>query len=375
MKITSVKTFALEHPLKRGTGPSTYYYHARNTLLVKLETDDGAVGWGETANFGGVRALIEQVYAPALTGRNPLEHRKLWRELWGPNFGNGLALGAVDMALDDLRGKALGVPVADLYGGRLRDRVMAYASAMNYIEGEDPVEQYPREAKTMVARGFGALKMRIGGLPMRHDLAAVSAVRDAVGPDIKLMADGNGAYSLATAIRMGRELERLGLYWFEEPLPQSTPDYSGYETLAATLDIAIAAGEGLTSRGMFKDFIARRAADIVQPDVSLAGGIGECLFVAEMAKLYGVLAMPHCWAGGIVIAATVQLLSLVPDASWARTTEPPMLELDMVENPFQDDILVEPLQISNGFVTVPTTPGLGVSIDEAKLKRYMRQVS
>jgi D-galactarolactone cycloisomerase len=370
MKITSIKTYRLQHSLPYPTGPSTYFYTSRDTLLIKIETDEGLVGWGETAAFGGVRTVIEQQYAPILIGQNPLEHRRLWRQLWGPNFGNGIALGGVDIALHDLRGKALNQSIADLYGGRLRDRVPAYASAMNYIKGRDPVEQYPQEAREMVARGFRALKMRIGALPLRHDLAAVAAVREAVGPDIKLMADGNGAYTLPTAIQMGRELERLGLHWFEEPLPQNTPHYAGYDVLTDKLDIAIAAGEGLDSRGAFDTFIARRAADIVQPDVSLCGGIAETLFIAELARLRGLQCMPHCWAGALVIAATVQLLSLLPVTSWARETETPMLELDMVENPFRDELLVTPLQIQDGFVAVPTGAGLGVEINEDMVRHY-----
>ena len=370
MKITAVKTYQLQHALPHAVGPSTLYYTARSSLIVKLETDAGLVGWGETAAFGGVRALIEQQYASTLLGRNPLEHRQLWRELWGPNFGNGIALGGLDIALHDLRGKALNQSISDLYGGRLRDRVPAYASAMNYVRGCDPAEQYPAEARAMLARGFRAMKMRIGGQPIRRDLAAVAAVREAVGPDVKLIADGNGAYTLPAAIRMGRELEALGLHWFEEPLPQNAPHYAGYDVLSDKLDIAIAAGEGLDSRAAFHTFLARRAADIVQPDVSLCGGIGECLFIAELARLHGVQCVPHCWAGALVIAATVHLLSLLPDTSWARETETPMLELDMVENPFRDELLVTPLQIADGFVAVPTGPGLGVDVDEDVLRRY-----
>lgn len=373
MKITRVSTHVLHHPLPRGTGPSTYYYRSRNTLIIKLETDEGAVGWGETVVFGGIRSLIEDVYAPILVGQNPVEFRRLWRALWGPNFGNGMALGGVSIALDDLRGKALGLPIAELYGGRLRDRVMAYASAMNYIDGEDPLEQYPREARALVAQGFKAMKMRLGGQPLRKDVAVAAAVREAVGPDIKLMADGNGAYSLGSAIQMGRELERLGYDWFEEPLPQSVPEYAAYDRLADTLDIPIAACEGLTSRGQFREAIARGAMDIVQPDVCLAGGVGECLFISEMARLWGIPSMPHCWAGGPVIAATAHLVSLLPDASWARTTEPPMVEFDMVENPFREQLLKQPLEVKDGAITVPTAPGLGIEIDEDKLAFYARR--
>jgi D-galactarolactone cycloisomerase len=373
MKITAIKTYLLKHPMTRPTGPSNFLYRVRTTLIIKIETDEGIAGWGETVAFAGIRALIEEQYAAILVGRDPRDHRALWRELWGQNFGNGMALGGVSIALDDLRGKVLGVPVFELYGGRLRSRVKAYASAMNYIEGENPAEYYPKEATRLVDEGFTALKMRIGGQSIPQDLAAIKAVRKAVGPDIKLMADGNGAYTLGSAMRMGRELEQEGYYWFEEPLPQSTPDYAGYEVLTAKLDIPIAACEGLTSRGQFKEAISRRAMAIVQPDVALAGGIGECLFVAELARLWGIACMPHCWAGGLVIAASTHLLSLLPDASWARHTEEPMLELDQVENPFRDHLFSTAVEIKAGYVTVPTMPGLGVVVDEERLKFYAQE--
>lgn len=369
MKITDVNTYHLRHRLPRAIGPSTMLYPFRESILVKIGTDEGLVGWGETASIGGTREIIQKHLGALLIGRNPLDHRQLWRELWGPNFGNGLAVGAVDIALHDLRGKAFNLPITDLYGGRLRDRVPAYASAMNYTEGLDPEQQYPHEAAELVDRGFRALKMRIGGQPPRCDLAAVTAVRKEVGPEIKLMTDGNGAYTLSTAIDVGRELERLDFEWFEEPLPQA--DYPGYEVLTAKLDIAIAAGEALPSRGTFKEVITRRAMDIVQPDVSLCGGIGECLFIAEMARLWGMPCVPHCWGGAVVIAATLHLLALLPDPSWARTTETPMLELDVYENPFRDELTTEPIQIGlDGSVAVPAGAGLGIEINEDVVAHY-----
>ncbi|MDB6170665.1 MAG: yitF [Verrucomicrobia bacterium] len=371
MKITAVRTYVLKHPMSRPTGPANHYFRVRTTLLVKIETDTGAAGWGETVALAGNRSLIDDQYAPLLVGRSPLDARPLWRELWGQNFGNGMTLGAVSMALDDLRGKALNLPVAELYGGRLRSRVPVYASGLNYIEGEKPIDYYPREAEELAAQGFRAIKMRLGGQPHPLDLAAATAVRKVVGPDVKLMADGNGAYALGTAIRMGRELEQLDYYWFEEPLPQGTPHYAGYEILTAKLDIPIAGLEGITSRGAFKEAIERRKVAIVQPDVALAGGIGECLFVAEMARLWGMQCMPHCWAGGLVIAASVHLLALLPDASWGRTTETPMLELDRVENPFRDQLFRRAVEVKDGFATVPTTPGLGVEVDEERLAYHV----
>src|SRR5215210_7018597 len=129
MKITQIETIYVKAPLPYATGPSTWYYTERDALLIKISTDEGLVGWGETAALAGVRYIIERQIGPALIGEDPREHRKLWRRMWGMNFGDGMAVGGVDIALHDLWGKALGVPIYALYGGRLRDRVPAYASS------------------------------------------------------------------------------------------------------------------------------------------------------------------------------------------------------------------------------------------------------
>lgn len=369
MKITSVKTYRLKHKLPSAVGCSTLLYSERDALLVKISTDEGLVGWGETAPLGGVRGLIEEQLAPMLIGQDPLQHRKLWRQIWGPNFGNGLAVGAVDTALHDLRGKILKLPVAELYGGRLRDRIPVYASALNYTEGRDAQKQYPEDAAALVKRGYRAMKMRLGRYGPKHDVAVAEAVREAVGPDIKLMADGNGAYTLPTSIRVGRELDRLGFYWFEEPLPEA--HYAGYPELRQKLQIALAGGEVLDSRGVAKDLLCKQAFDIIQPDLSLCGGIGECLFVAEMASLWSVQCNPHCWGGAITIAATLHVLSLLPDATWGHSAESPMLELDLIENPFRDRLATRPPETTkDGYMEVPKGPGLGIEIDEEMVKRY-----
>lgn len=370
MKITAVHTYHVEHRLPRRTGPSTYLYPLRTTLLVRIETDAGLVGWGETAPIGAVQELIAQRLGPSLLGQDPLAHRLLWRQLWGANFGDPLAVAALDIALHDLRGKALGLPITDLYGGRLRNQVPAYASAMNYIEGRQAADHYPDEAAQLVAQGFRHLKMRLGGEPLAHDIAAAAAVRARVGADIRLMADANGAYTPAHAIRMGRALEELDFAWFEEPLPQ--PHYAGYEVLTDKLDIPIAGGEALGSRGAFKELLQRRGVDIIQPDVSLCGGFAECLFVAELARLYATPAIPHCWGGAIVVAATLHLLALLPDASWSRTTDTPLLELDTLENLFRDRLADRDFRIqADGMLAVPTGPGLGIEIDEDLIRHHL----
>jgi len=365
LKITSVKTYLLRHRLKRPSGASVSVPlpTKREALLVKIETDEGLVGWGETAPISGARGTIENHLAPRLIGRNPLAYRRLWREMWGPNFGNGLAVGGVETALNDLRGKALNLPVAELFGGRFRDRVPVYVSALNYVETPEIEEEYPQVAAEMVARGHQAIKMRLGRYSVAREALVAAKVRETVGPDVKLLADGNGAYTLASALRMAHHLRDLDFAYFEEPLPQVTPNYTGYEELRRKMPLPLAGGEGLDSRAAGKALIDRRCFDIIQPDISLCGGLGEALFIAEMAALSGVRCIPHCWGGDIVIAASAHLLSLLPEPHWGLPTDTPMLEIDQ-------GLASEPLNVRDGFITVPTGPGLGIEINEEVVRKY-----
>ena len=371
LKITAVTTFKLLHKLQRpfGVSVSVPLNQTRSVLIVKIETDAGIVGWGETAPISGARGTIDDDLTPKLIGKNPLHYRRLWRNLWGANFGNGLAVGAVDMALNDLRGKALGLPVAGLFGGRVRDRVPVYGSTMNYIEGETPEELYPRQAAARVQEGFRALKMRLGRYSVTREARVASAVREAVGPDVRLMVDGNAAYTLRSAVQMGRVLDELNFDFFEEPLPQS-PRYAGYSELRKKLPLPLAGGEAVDSRIAAKDLIDDRAVDIIQPDAALCGGIGEALFIAEMAALSGIRCIPHCWGGAISIAASVQLLSLLHDPHWGLPTDTPLLELDLSENPWRTELVNEPFHVIDGQITVPKTPGLGIEVNEDCIRKY-----
>jgi D-galactarolactone cycloisomerase len=229
-------------------------------------------------------------------------------------------------------------------------------------------KQYPEDAARLVADGFRALKVRLGGESLEVDIEAAVNLRDAVGPDVRLMVDGNGGYTLGPAIRMGRELDRLGYYFFEEPLPQA--GYAGYPELTAALEIPIAAGEVLNSRAEAQQLVERRAMRIIQPDVSLCGGISEGLFIAELARLSGIQCIPHCWGGALVTAATLQLLSLLPDPTVSRTPDPPMIELGVYENPFRDELVAQPPRQEDGFVKVPTGPGLGVNVIREVIERF-----
>ncbi|MCH2210542.1 MAG: mandelate racemase/muconate lactonizing enzyme family protein [Fuerstiella sp.] len=371
LKITSVKTFQLEHQLRRpfGVSVSVPLSRTRAALMVKIETDAGITGWGETSPINGARGTIDEHLTPILVGQNPLHYGRLCRELWGANFGNGIAQGAVDVALNDLRGQALGLPVAELFGGRLRDRVPVYGSTMNYVEGEEPESLFPREAVTRVREGYKALKMRLGRYSVAREAKVARAVRDAVGPDIRLMVDGNAAYTLRSAVQMGRILDDLNFEFFEEPLPQS-PRYAGYPELREKLSLPLAGGEVVDSCIAAKELIDRRAFDIIQPDATLCGGIGNALFISRMAALSGIPCVPHCWGGAISIAASVHLLSVLPDPHGGFPTDTPMLEFDLSENPWRTEIVSQPFRPVDGEITVPTAPGLGIEVREDVIREY-----
>jgi D-galactarolactone cycloisomerase len=184
-----------------------------------------------------------------------------------------------------------------------------------------------------------------------------------------MMADGNAGYTFPRAIEMGKILERLGFIWFEEPVHQRE-GYAGYETLRASLDIALAAGEILESRSAAIAFLARGCADIVQPEPVICGGVAETLWIADLAGVHSIAAMPHTSNNAIGIAAGLQALACLPDPNRSPASDELYLEFGMDDNPHRTGLLSSGLTFDNGWVTVPTGPGLGVEVDEAYLQKH-----
>ncbi len=367
LRITAVETLHTRYKLSRPTGPAGAFNAERQSLVIKLTTDAGLVGWGETYALAGVRAAIRDVLAPLLIGRDPFDRRMIWQQGWDATFGNGFALGGVDIAMHDVCGKALGVPVHQLYGGAVRAHVPVYASGLCYFPDTDPASYWLDEACGLYAHGFvRGIKMRIGRFPPEHELPLIGRVREALPPTVKLMVDAWGSYTPAAAVRVGRELHSLGIYWYEEPLPQA--GYAGYPELCAALDIAVAGGEMLESRAGFKASIDAHAFDIAQPDICICGGIAETLFVGDMARLAGLQCAPHSWNGAIMNVATLHVAALLPDPTRMTGIESPMLEFDTTENPCMSEELVDPLSLEDGCFAVPMGPGLGVEVDEARIR-------
>jgi D-galactarolactone cycloisomerase len=362
--IDRAEVLVLTHRLSRtrifGTGSNV----TRDSVVVRLEDGDGLVGWGETYLVGGAaeaaRALADGLIgqdadgaAADLTTR-PGVHR------W--------ALGAVSMALDDLRARRRGVPVSDLYGPRRRDKVRAYASSRGYLGGLSPEAAWTDEALTTWDEGFRAIKLRIGRDPVDDEIAAIERVVAAV-PPMTWMADGNGAYDLDDSRRLAAALEALRFRWLEEPLP--TSDYAAYAPLAGELTIPLAGGEILESATDAEPFLRGGSFDLVQPDVSICGGIGGVLDIAAAANAAGRFAVPHACSGAIALAATLHILAVLPLPPDAPAWAEPILEHDVGENPIRTDILTEPLTLDDGWMTIPAGPGLGIDIDEVALRRLV----
>jgi len=367
MGITSADVYTVVHEFAPRRGPSDSFGSSHAYCLVKLTDADGATGWGETYLRTGMAAVLEEL-ARLIIGVRPGDARATWLDLWSSGE-HPFATSALSIALDDLRGHEAGVSVAELYGGRRRDRVRAYAAHQGYVEGEDPATSWPRDAAEAIEAGFTALKFRVGRYSIGHEIAILERLIAGLPAGTTLLADASGAYSPRAAIRMGRELERLGFAWFEGPLYE-WEGYVGYEQLPRSLDIAIAGAEVTLSRAQLREQLDRGCFDIIQPDAVICGGIGEALFYANLARLHAVQAVPHTSGGAIGIAAGLQVISLLPDPTRSPTTESPLLEVGTGENPWRTDVLSRGWQLRDGWVDIPTGSGLGIEVDEGFVRRH-----
>ena len=371
MAVASAEIFTLVHEFAPRRGPADAWGGSHAYCLVKLTDTDGAAGWGETYLRPGIPGILEDL-GRGLIGRDPAAVREAWAEVWASGE-YPFAASALSIALDDLRGRRAGVSVATLFGGRRRERVRAYAAHQGYVEGVDPAESWPADARFALDEGFTAFKVRIGRFPMAHEVATLEALRRDLPRDVTLLSDASGAYTPRTAIQMGRHLERLGFAWFEGPLYE-WEGYVGYELLPPALGIAVAGAEVTLSRIAILEQLRRGCFDIIQPDPVICGGIGEALFYAELARLHAVATVPHTSGGAIGIAAALQLISLLPDPTRSPTTDAPLLEVGTGENPWRTHVLTDGWQVRDGWVNIPAGPGLGIEVDEAFVRRHAREI-
>lgn len=365
MAIERVEVFVVHFPVEPLRAVSIAPIPVHDFVYLKLTDSDGLTGWGESYRIPGMTGILRDL-APVVLGRDPLQARRLSADVLLASE-HSWAASAYAIALDDLRGRRLGVPVHALYGGAVRASVRAYGASTGYIEGRDPAETWPEETAAHAAAGFTATKYRIGRYPIRHELAILERIA-ADHPAMALMADGNGAYTIAESITVGRGLGALGFRWLEEPMPQRG-GYASYEKVAAALDISLAGGEITQSRHAALDLLARGAVDIIQPEPVIVGGIAETIWVADLARVHGIGCVPHTSGSIIGIAAALHALATIPDASTSPATETPYLEVGTDPNPWRTRLAHgDPLALAAGHVRIPTGPGLGIEIDEPWLR-------
>jgi D-galactarolactone cycloisomerase len=392
MKIIDVRCFNLKSPLGgQGFMASQEAFSERSSCLVRIETDDGLVGWGEGGLWGApepVAAMIDHVLTPRIMGQNPLHMDVIWEKLyahirdWGRQGTAVEAMSGVDIACWDIAGQALGQPIHALLGGAYRERVQAYATGGYYRSNREQWADtglLKEEVARHVDTGFRALKIKVGLLSVADDLARVKAARQALddcapsGTRFPYMVDANHAYPPHIAITVGRGLEEEDVLWFEEPvIPE---DRKGYRQVAETLDLAIAAGECEHTRYCFRDLILDGCIDIAQPDICGTGGISETVKIATLARTLGVQVMPHVWGSGIALAAALHFIATLPPSPHTANPLPalnePMLEFDRNPNPLRDTLLHEPFTLEDdGTVQIPHGPGLGISVDESVVAQY-----
>ena len=373
MRIADVRTHVLEAPLREPFHWSFNGTSVRQACIVEIVAEDGTVGWGECFGPAALNAAIVRAYGARLVGRDALASEAIWEDLYGAYRDQGQkglavsALSGVDIALWDLKGKHFGVPVHRLMGGPLRTSVRAYATGTYRVEHGDPLEYIVDEVAGYQAQGFHAAKLKIG-FDVEEDLALLRAVRRKVGPRFGLMVDANHGYDVVDAIAFGRGAADLGVGWFEEPvIPE---DLDAYVEVRRGQPIPVAGGECEFTRLGFRNVFAKQAIDILQPDTCAAGGLSECKKIADMASAFGVRYVPHVWGTGIALAASLQLLAVLPHTPLRRTPWEPILEFDRSEHPFRQAVMKSPLEHEGGVVRIPTGPGLGIEIDREALVKY-----
>ena len=364
MKIDDIEVIHLSYqiPADRHLAYAGGHITARVTSLVRVLTDDGLIGWGSAYSHPGlVQLIVEEHLKPFLIGKDPSDVQTLWWKMyrltrWYGRKGAAIsAVGALDIAFWDLLGKSEGRPVYELMGGK-GSSVPAYASALLW---SDDLDQLCDEATAYVSQGFRRMKMRLGRSEA-YDLAAVRAIRQAVGPDIDLLVDGSMRYSPALAEKMARVLEGERVFWFEEPFEPE--DIDSYAQLRQQSAVPIAAGENEFGLQGFQELLRAGAVDIVQPDASRAGGITECYRIGQMAAQHEARAAPHTWSDAVALVANMHVVSALTNAL--------TVEMDRTGNPFIDELLVQPLRIKDGELHFSQSPGLGIHLDERVVERY-----
>jgi L-alanine-DL-glutamate epimerase-like enolase superfamily enzyme len=355
MKITAVETDLLKRP------PGTPIYDAIHQLgvdsgavVLRIRTDAGITGWAE-CSFGMiaggprvVQTILEHEVKPVLLGKDPAFPRRIRADLWKALEYNGVggvvqfAIAAADIAIWDILGKSAGLPVYKMLGA-FGDRMPVYSMCGWYYDNDDDLSRYRRSLNDAMEQGYRAVKIKVGRGGLDDDARRIRLAFDVVGKGKRVMVDANQVFNSNEALRRGRVYQELGCFWYEEPLPPH--DMDGFALLAKELDMRIATGENLATKYAFADLIARRAADVVQPDSRRAGGVTEWMEIAAIADGYGLELASH--GGG---ATNLNMLLAMPNAIYMESSGA--------------------RKMVDGEVAAPEAPGMSSEVSEADIRKY-----
>ncbi len=381
MKIIDVKTYpvyasastAISGYLPYGEKLSSKIRRGYASCFVKVVADNGEYGFGESLVREAPQAtalIIDKLLKTIIIEKDPLETEVLWEQMFSTLNTRGHtkgffieALSGVDIALWDLKGKLLKQPVYNLLGGKFQDRLKAYASSIVF----DKPQNMAKKARKWVDEGYDQVKVKVG-MGVEQDEENIRCIRTEVGNSVEIMVDANSAYNSNQALKLGKILERLDVTWFEEPVPPY--DIEGYIKLKKKLDIPLCAGESHFTRYDFKELVTRDAVDIIQPDISRAGGISECIKIVNLARTYNIKYTPHVGLSGAGCrAASIHFSTSLPTDTFF-TYE--VYDIKESPNPLAFEVCNSPVEVvSNGYVRTIDRVGLGLTIDEEKLGKYL----
>ncbi len=386
MKISSIKSHVLRYELDKELGYSQQYYKHRTAHLVEVETSEGITGWGECFGPGNIalanKHIVEKVIQPLIIGESPINKEYIWHKVYNLLRDSGQkgmpiqALSGIDIALWDILAKKAKLPLYQLLGGKTNNKIPVYGYGMMLQKKsvEELCELFKNEANQIKEKNFKAMKMKIG-MGTKEDLMLVRAVRDEIGNDFKLMVDANHAYNKNDALYVGRGLDEMDIYWFEEPV--APEDYDGYKELKEKLKTKIAGGEAEFTKYGWNQLIKNNCIDIAQPEVCGLGGITEYLKVSALAQSNFIPIINHVWGSALSVAVNLHLLTSLPDMPGGLFPSKPMLEFDTTENNiFISDLAEEKLSIldqlkeKDGFVAPIENIGIGINPKKEFIKEY-----
>jgi L-alanine-DL-glutamate epimerase-like enolase superfamily enzyme len=341
--------------------PGVPYYDAIHTfgtdsgsVVLRVRTDAGITGWANSSFgmiAGGprvVQTILEEEVKPVLLGKDPAFPRRIRADLWkaleyqGVGGATQFAIAAVDIAIWDILGKSANLPVYKMLGA-FRDRLPVYSMCGWYYDNDGDLSHFKRVISEAVEQGYHAVKIKVGRGSLDEDVRRIKLALEVLGQGKRLMVDANQVFNRNEALRRGRVYQELGCFWYEEPLPPQ--EMEGYAELARELDMRIATGENLNTKYAFADLIARRGADVVQPDNRRAGGVTEWMEIAALADANGLELASH--GGG---ATNLNMLLAMPNAIYMESSGPQ--------------------KIQNGEVAAPENAGMSSEISEAEIKKY-----